>query len=165
MGKKKTSSKLKSQVSRRAWEMLKAGEDFHVIADAVGYTTTAIKTFANRKYKEKADLLWSSQIRAVGSCEICGVVDGLNAHHILEKSVWYHLRFDLSNGICLCQSHHCLDPPISAHKCMASTEEFMEWMRNERGGQWLWYQEHKLDQKYQAIDFEPEYRRLIEIGA
>jgi hypothetical protein len=164
MAKRKTSSKLKANTSRKAWELLKAGDNYVSIGEAVGYTSTAIKIFAARKFKEKADELWSKQIRAVGKCEVCGIDYGLNAHHILERSVWYHLRFDLSNGICLCQDHHTLNPVISAHKCMPSTEEFLRWLEENRNGQFVFYQERKLDQKYQAIDFEPEYRRLLEIG-
>lgn len=162
--KRKTSSKLKSHVARKAWELLRAGDNYKSIGEVVGYTSTAIKDYANKKFKMEATKLWSAQIRAVGGCEICGSSDSLNAHHLLSKSVWPHLRYDLSNGVCLCAGHHTMDREICPHGSLPAMEAFVEWLAIERAGVFVWYGEHKLDQKYQDVDYELEYRRLLEIG-
>ncbi len=156
----KKSSKLKSQTSRKAWEMVRQGIDYTTIGKAVGYTSTAIKLFARRKYREESEKLWAAEIKAVGACEVCTSDYELNAHHILPKSIWTNLDRDLSNGICLCADHHLLNVQISPHNNPVSAEEFLLWLKEHRNGQWLWYEEHKLDRKYIANDYELAYNEL-----
>ena len=156
----KKSSKLKSITSRKAWKMIRDGIDYKTIGIEVGYTSTAIKLFAHKKYKDESETLWANEIKAIGHCEICLKSYGLNAHHLLEKSVWTSLDRDLSNGICLCEDHHLLNPQISPHNNTVSTEEFLDWLKVYRNGQWLWYEEHKHDRKYIANDYELAYYEL-----
>jgi hypothetical protein len=154
------SSKLKSQKSRKAWEMVRAGFNYKTIGVEVGYTQTAIRKFAYRKYKEESLIIWKSEIVSVGACEICTNEHDLHPHHILEESIWPHLSRDLSNGICLCDDHHFMNPQISPHKIATSVEEFIAWLERYRNGQWLWREDHKTDRKYIRCDYERAYHEL-----
>ena len=52
---------------------------------------------------------WTSNIltRADFTCDICSVRGGtLHAHHLLNFSSHPEGRFNLDNGVCLCQEHH-----------------------------------------------------------
>jgi len=159
MGKNK-SSKLKSHKAAKAWKMIKAGECYKDIAEAVGHTTTAIKLYARRKFKDESEKLWAAEIKETGVCEISNRTYDLHAHHILEKSVWPHLSRDLSNGICLNAEYHEFNPEISPHATLASGEEFLRWLKENRPGQYAFYQEHKHDRKYQDPDYEAAYYEL-----
>ncbi len=160
MAKKKTSSKLRGGNAAKAWRMIQAGECYKDIADATGHLIQAIKLYARRKFKEEATKLWSEEIRAVGACEICNSTDNLNAHHLLEKSVWTHLRYDLSNGVCLCAGHHTMDRDCCPHGNLPAIEAFILWLFVNREGQSAWYTQHKHDQKYQDIDYEAAFWEL-----
>jgi hypothetical protein len=156
----KKSSKLKAQKSRKAWEMVRADIDYKTIGIEVGYTATAIKLFARKKYKDESEKLWAAEIKAIGHCEICLKDYELNAHHLLEKSIWTSLARDLSNGICLCEDHHLFNVQISAHACTTATAEFLNWLEEWRNGQFVWYEEHKTDRKYIGCDWELAYNEL-----
>lgn len=158
--KKKTSSKLKSHKAGRAWKMAQEGICYKDIAEDVGHTVTAVKLYVRRKYKEESEELWAAEIKVTGVCEISNRTYDLHAHHILEKSVWPHLSRDLSNGICLNSDYHIMNVEISPHATLASGEEFLRWLEENRPGQYAWYQEHKHDRKYQDPDYEAEYYRL-----
>jgi hypothetical protein len=142
--------------------MVRAGIDYKTIGIEVGYTATAIKLFARKKYKDESEKLWAGEVKAVGHCEICESDYELNAHHLLPKSIWTNLDRDLSNGICLCADHHLLNTQISPHNNLVSAEEFMLWLKEWRNGQWVWVQEHKQDRKYIANDYELAYNELKE---
>ncbi len=162
MSKRKTSSKLKSTTSKRAWEMLLKGVDHKTIGTLLGYKKAAITGFAKRKFKENSMVLWANEIKEVGQCEIlgCDKTDDLQAHHLLEKTVWTHLSRDLTNGICLCSNHHRFNLDISPHTTLPAVQAFLEFIKNERSGVWVWYEEHKNDAKYQNFDYEAAYHEL-----
>ena len=160
MAKKLNSGKLKGGTATKAWQMMLAGANYKEIGDAIGVTTTAVKVFAVNKYRKEADKLWSLQIRAVGSCEVCGSTNSLNGHHLLEKSVWLHLRHDLSNGVCLCAHCHTFDRHLCPHGNLPAVEDFLNWLRVNRQGQFIWYNEHKHDKKSQGVDYELAYNEL-----
>ena len=160
MAKLKTTSKLKSHDSRKAWQMIREGVDYKAIGIEVGHTSTAIKLFANKKYRDESETLWANQVKAVGCCEICHSTERLQAHHLLEKSVWTSLARDLSNGICLCEDHHLFNTQISAHGITTAVAEFLIWLEEWRNGQFVWYQEHKTDRKYIGCDWELAYNEL-----
>ncbi len=49
---------------------------------------------------------WSKWIKRNGKCEICQSTEHLHAHHLLFRSSYPQLVFNLNNGICLCEKHH-----------------------------------------------------------
>lgn len=162
MGKLKTSSKLKSATSAKAWEMLLNRVSPKVIAKELGYTTAAIRGYAKQKFKAESMRLWSKQIKTVGMCEIpgCYRVENLQAHHLLSKKTWPHLSRDLSNGVSLCGKHHTFDEAISPHTNMPAMQVFVKWLEHDRNGQFVWYEEYKHDEKHQAFDYEAAYWEL-----
>lgn len=67
------------------------------------------KGYEARLAKLKRDPLykaWRKAIVAIGYCKVCGSKKLLEAHHILPKSKYPHLVFDIANGLCLCKSCH-----------------------------------------------------------
>ena len=87
------------------------------------------------------DDLWSKlvKIRAWFRCEYCWKTTGLNSHHIRSRTN-YSTRYNLDNGICLCQAHHTLSSQFSAHK---TPIEFIEWIKEYRWEEW--YDNLKLE--------------------
>ena len=49
---------------------------------------------------------WSKWIKRNGKCQICQSTKHLHAHHLLFRSFYPQLVFNLNNGICLCEKHH-----------------------------------------------------------
>jgi len=150
----KSSLKPRGRDSANVWRRLQKKTCYRDISDELGFTMTAIKNFAKVKFKDEATKLWAKEIRKTGSCEICGATVGLNAHHLLAKSVWPQYRCDLSNGICLCSSHHTFDNTISAHGCMVAVDRFIQWFKENRPGQYEWYAETKEDKRRVDVDWE-----------
>lgn len=157
---KKRTNRLKGGQAAKAWRLIQQDMSYKEIGDALGFTSTAIKAYARKKFKEEATKLWANEIKAVGACEVCGKTENLNAHHLLSKSVWPHLRCDLSNGMCLCAGHHTMDRECCPHGSMPAMEAFVEWLAINREGQYVWYNEHKCDEKYQPVDYERAYYEL-----
>lgn len=81
----------------------------------------------SRYWRVKADTKWSESVRnrAGNKCEVCGSTNHVQAHHIVDRSIW-QLRHDLTNGICVCVLHHKYNRLRSAHK---GTLLFHNWMR------------------------------------
>lgn len=52
--------------------------------------------------------LWSEFIRERDGnrCVLCHSTERLEAHHIIRKSFWNHLKFQTGNGITLCRTCH-----------------------------------------------------------
>jgi len=111
-------------------------------------------------WRKKADKLWSEIIREVGYCEVCGKQTGLVAHHLISKGGNMKFRHDISNGICLCRYHHTMGKDISAHGAMEAVDNFLKWLKDKRGGVWLWYIEHKNDKRFEKQDWEQHYSDL-----
>lgn len=76
---------------------------------------------------KKCDILWSQVVRLIWKCEYtwCNKTDNLNAHHIFWRKN-RRLRWQLTNWICLCPSHHKFDSKLSAHEAPLS---FNKWLR------------------------------------
>lgn len=74
---------------------------------------------------KKLDKLWREAIKARDkSCQICGSVSYLNAHHVIGRRN-RNLRWDLDNGIALCPKHHTFGTE-SAHQ---DPLWFMNWFQ------------------------------------
>ncbi len=110
-----------------------------------------------RNYKKLATADWSRVIRQVGHCEICGRLGkrgkkqgwtNLDAHHLIHKGASSEFRCDLSNGVCLCKRCHQWELPISPHQ---NLEGFERWLKANRPGQWIWYEEHYPKDKEKLI--------------
>jgi len=81
-------------------------------------------------WRRKADKAWSELVRGIAGnkCEICGSTDHVQAHHIIDRSVW-QLRHCVMNGVSLCPSHHKYDRKMSAHK---GSLMFIAWLQTYR---------------------------------
>ena len=115
----------------------------------------------NSKYwRKRADGQWAKEAKAVGMCEICGGRGRLNAHHIISRT---RLRFrhDKSNGVCLCVRCHVFDANISPHADSFGGEKFLEWLKRERNGQWIWYESAKHDKRCAELTYKQSYEELI----
>lgn len=100
-----------------------------------------------KHWKKKAIQLWSSDIREIGLCEICGREGkrgktqgwtNLDAHHLIPK-VHSEYATDLSNGVCLCVHCHQWHSSISPHQ---NRDGFLNWLEANRPGQYKWYDRH-----------------------
>lgn len=62
------------------------------------------------KYKDRMLKHWADRVkeRAEYQCEMAGPdCDGaLHAHHIIPKHLDPNRKYDVENGICLCEAHH-----------------------------------------------------------
>jgi len=88
-------------------------------------------------------------------CAMCNKKGkGLNAHHIISKSV-KELKYDTNNGILLCPSCHVFNRLYSAHK---GAYMFIKWLRNNHPDICLY-----IDKKLNVINGN-EYT-LKKIGA
>ena len=119
------------------------------------------KANPNSKYwKGKADEAWAAEIKRVGKCEKCNSVGSLNAHHIISRT---RLRFrhDISNGVCLCVRCHVFDCYCSPHADSYGAENFLQWLKEERPGQWAWYEENKHDKRQPDWTYRERYEELI----
>ncbi len=112
----------------------------------------------SRYWKTKADDAWRAEIRAVGSCEICGHKTGLNAHHLIGRTNLL-FRHDLSNGVCLCSGCH-LFKDHSPHRDLISTDNFILWLKAERPGQWQWYKENKDNKRLRELTYRDSYEAI-----
>jgi len=121
-----------------------------------------------QKLIKKMDDLWSRIVRKVGRCEVCGCIQGLEAHHLIERGNHYY-RFDIHNGLCLCTSHHQFSADKSAHgrkgSSMCAVDRFLEWFKEYKPEQWKWYQENKNNKPMETLRmvfYEEAYIKLRE---
>lgn len=49
---------------------------------------------------------WTADVLSKGKCEICGVAEHLEAHHIIKWADYPGGRIDPKNGQCLCRECH-----------------------------------------------------------
>lgn len=142
---KKQKSGLSSAQKGNITRWFHDGLSISEISEKTGITPALVKKRIGATIRDDTLQLWSKVIRQVGRCEICGARFDLQAHHLLEKSVFQHLRYDLSNGICLCGSHHQFDRELSAHNNSASIEAFRLWLQRNRPGQYQWWDDNRLN--------------------
>jgi hypothetical protein len=114
-------------------------------------------------WRNKADKMWEKVIKQVGCCEHCNRTDRqLHSHHIISRTR-LKFRHDPSNGVCLCCQCHAFDTNISPHQDSYGAEKFLAWLKAERNGQWLWYEENKEDKRMPEKTYEQCYNELLEI--
>lgn len=85
------------------------------------------KVINKTQVKKIIDKKWSEKVRSLGSCEVCGKEEWLNAHHIIGRQD-LRVRWDIRNGCCLCSGCHTMNN-YSAH---GNPLFFMEWMEENR---------------------------------
>jgi len=92
----------------------------------------------------KLDDAWSELVKleAGYSCEVCGKeasynkegkLVGLNSHHIYSRSK-RSVRWDETNGVCLCVGCHTFSSSFSAHK---TPTEFTYWLHEVYGDEYM----------------------------
>lgn len=103
---------------------------------------------------KKLDDAWSKLVKLQGGmkCEYCGKETTLNSHHIYSRSK-RSTRWDVDNGICLCVSHHTFNSGFSAHK---TPLEFIDWLKEYKGEQFIIKLKHKANQTQKFFKFEKE---------
>ena len=115
------------------------------------------RTRLDKKKKLKA---WASLVRERdnNSCVVCGVHKGdiyvnkkgktlkrvICSHHVIPKEV-EELRYDVTNGISTCQTHHKYSLAISAHK---NSFAFLLWLMENRKEQFEYLKEKSLNTNY-----------------
>ena len=63
--------------------------------------------------------------RTRGKCCVPGCTcDAVDAHHILDRHLWYHGGYILSNGAALCGKHH-----LDAENGIITPKQCIEYMR------------------------------------
>jgi predicted nucleic acid-binding Zn ribbon protein len=84
--------------------------------------------------KSALDSLWAKliKLRAGNKCEICNKTEKLVSHHFIGRRN-YSVRWNLNNGVCLCNYHHYLSN-CSAHQ---NPVWFIFEMKQKRGEKWL----------------------------
>jgi hypothetical protein len=106
----------------------------HICGDCKRKTWSKKLKESPGKVNKTRDKNWSYTVKelAGNKCEYCGKTEHLNSHHIFSRSN-HLLRWDVTNGICLCAGHHVLKSDFSAHKTPA---DFVEWIKEYRGLEW-----------------------------
>lgn len=74
--------------------------------------------------------VWAEEVKTAynNTCQKCGSQENLHAHHIVSFTKHKELRFEVSNGICLCESCHKNFHRL--HGVMKNTKaEFNAWLQ------------------------------------
>jgi len=125
-----------------------------------GPKTKKVKRKSNKALVRKCDGLWALlvKLRAGFKCEVCGKAGepvkcypdyntgGLDAHHILGKTgCRSKYRYELNNGICLCDNHHKYDPVCSGHANTGASANLIESLFELDTDRFDWVKEHSDD--------------------
>lgn len=64
-----------------------------------------------KKYniREHCDRLWAELIKLIHGkkCAKCGTEFNIHSHHLISRTNW-NLRFDVDNGLPMCEYHHII---------------------------------------------------------
>lgn len=68
----------------------------------------SLSELERRKRKSGDTKTWSKKIRNIfnNKCFLCDSMEKLNAHHLMNYKDYPELRYDINNGVCLCQKCH-----------------------------------------------------------
>ena len=128
----------------------------------------------SKYWKKKADEQWSLAIRLRDmKCLICGkeglyqkkekkYINGLQAHHLIGRNN-LQFRYELQNGITLCNYCHIYDPKWSPHYSTDSTSFFLEWL--EQTDHWYFFEDNRHNRMSVKMNYEEEYLRLKEVNS
>ena len=105
------------------------------IEDFIGFSTTEQHMARNNTYYKE----WKNKIfeRDNYTCRRCGKRGGnLNAHHLYNFSEHPDLRYDVNNGITLCEECHLINYPNSFHSIYGerhnTPEQIYEFINNKK---------------------------------
>lgn len=109
------------------------------------------KDFTGKITSKDCDTLWLEvvKVRASYKCERENCHHKvIQAHHIYRKGTFWALRFDLENGIALCEGHHIYFPN-AAHR---DENGFAQWIKTKRDMDYLESKKHNRSRHdYSAI--------------
>ena len=75
---------------------------------------------------------WGVNVRKVGVCGTCSSTEMLEAHHLESHDINKELRWETSNGVCLCKNCH-----LTFHKMYGfgdnTTEQYLEFKEKYNG--------------------------------
>ena len=115
------------------------------------------------KEKRELDTLWAKTVkdRDEWTCQLCGMslhkIGGhANAHHILKKQS-YRLRYDLLNGVCLCQGCHRFG--VHSEDGAVALEHLTKLKRKLGPARWKYLEDLKQDKRKLAL---AEAREMLE---
>jgi hypothetical protein len=123
------------------------------------------KKMSKSQGRRACDELWTLSVKTRDGfkCAICGETNMPNAHHLITRKVFQY-RWDVSNGITLCPSHHEFDVHLSAHTAPWGLEEWMQENRPEQFAQHVIARKNIENVKtdYQEIYWrlEQEYKEM-----
>ena len=112
-----------------------------------------------KRLRSLADKAWYGKLLK-SKCEACGG-KAVQVHHFFYKSNYGHLRYDLENGISLCQGCHFVlhhkDPKIIEDK-----------IREKRGEKWYETLKAKALQRpkasFQTVSYYQQVIKQLECG-
>lgn len=125
----------------------------HAVLSVIRVIIGSMKVRSVKKPKKPSiaqlDKLWAEIVKkqAGSRCEVCGKTTGLNSHHLFSRHNM-GMRWNVSNGVSLCVSHHVFGN-FSAH---LSPLEFTEWIKEKRGEEWY----KQLRRQAQEV-YKPNY--------
>ncbi len=112
-----------------------------------------MRKISDKGLTRKLDNTWSLLVRfrAGDKCEVCGS-KSVQAHHIIGRNNW-RLRWEIKDGIALCEKHHKFDRYRSAHLNPLWFNEWLEenhkedvkWLRERQYITYSWKRFEKLD--------------------
>lgn len=104
----------------------------------------------------KLDEAWSLLVKleAGNKCEIegCEFKPTLNSHHIYSRAN-KSVRWDVTNGVCLCVGHHTMSSGFSAH---LTPLEFRDWLYEYYGEEYMEDLRYRANQTKKWTKYEKE---------
>lgn len=96
------------------------------------------------------DKLWAEAVkRRSPACEACGSRYNVSAHHVIGRT-HLGLRWDIRNGITLCQKHHTGASEFSAHQ---TPDKFLAWFKRYREEDFIYLESQKWELNFD-LDLE-----------
>lgn len=90
---------------------------FWIRRDCIQVSDFILDSFSDSKYQldmnnitivDERRAEWSSEVKKANgyTCDICGSTKELHSHHLYNYADYTKLRYDISNGVCLCRQCH-----------------------------------------------------------